>query len=322
MRKNIFTKRLVKRVAIVIACLVVGFAVVGSWFIGGMVADGILHQNEDKDTHYNSIMQLEEWGYDTEGFEKTYSKTEISATAEDGNVVPANFYAGKNDEIVVLVHGAGGDRACMYPLAEKYLEEGYGVISIDQRGSGSNPDDEVTFGIKERLDVEAMVAYAREELGADKVIVHGQSMGAQTAALYASNVSTGSVETADAVVCDSPVPGMESLLKDMFGDGDRESFGAIYYTTVGKIYMQLVNHMSFDEADTIEVVKNDNIPTMVIVSTEDELCMADEVKEVYDNIGCKDKAIMYVESEHIKGVIDDPNGYMEGVNSFLTGLGL
>ena len=55
--------------------------------MGGVVADKILHQNEGKDTHDNSLKQLEIWGYDIDAFHEKYTGTEVSATASDGNVV-------------------------------------------------------------------------------------------------------------------------------------------------------------------------------------------------------------------------------------------
>ena len=211
MKKN----RLKKGIIITVSTLLI-LAAGSSFAFGGFIADRILHQNADKDTHDNSIKQMEVWEYDYKSFEDKYKGTEISTTADDGNVVPATYYSNDCDTCVILVHGAGGDRACTAPLAEGYLERGYDVIAIDQRGCGANPDDRVTFGINEQLDVRAMVKYARETLGKKTVYVHGQSMGAQTTAIYASNVTPGDVNAADAVICDSPVPGMELVLKEMF----------------------------------------------------------------------------------------------------------
>lgn len=317
MKKN----RIIKGIAITLG-VIAFIGVAGSVAMGGYVADRILHQNEDKDTHDNSIKQLEVWGYDTEKFMNTYTGIEIRAKAEDGNEVPGTYFDNDSEKCVILVHGAGGDRVSIYPLAEQYIEDGFDVIAIDQRGCGTNPDDRVTFGIKEELDVRAMVKYAREELKADKVIVHGQSMGAQTTAIYASNVIPGTAEAADAVICDSPVPGMELILKETFGDGDTDSFLANYLTGASKVFMKVVNGIDYDDGDTIKVVKNDCIPTMVIVSDKDEVCLPDQVMQVYDNIACGNKTILHVNSAHIEGVIDDPEGYMSSVESFLTGAGI
>lgn len=312
MKKN----RLKKGIIITLTTIII-LAAGGSFAMGGYVADKILHQNADKDTHDNSIKQLGEWEYDIDTFNKTYTGTEIAATAEDGNTVPATYFDSNSDTCVILVHGAGGDRVCTYPLAEGYLQNGYDVIAIDQRGCGDNADDKVTFGINESLDVKAMVEYARETLGEETVIVHGQSMGAQTTAIYASNVTPGTPEAADAVICDSPVPGMELILKEMFGDGDTESFTANYLTGTSKIYMGLVDGIDYDDGDTIEVVADDMLPTLVIVSDRDEVCLPHQVEELYENVGSDNKQIMHMDSAHIEGIIDDPEGYMDGVMSFL-----
>ena len=306
-----------------IALGVIAFiSIAGSVAMGGYIADRILHQNEGKDTHDNSIKQLEVWGYDTEKFMNTYEGTDIKVTAEDGNTVPATYFDNDSDNLVILVHGAGGDRVSIYPLAEEYIKDGFDVIAIDQRGCGENADDRVTFGINEALDVKAMVKFAREEIKADKVIVHGQSMGAETVAVYASNVTPGTVEAADAVILDSPVPGMELMLKETFGDGDTESFMAKYLTGTSKAFMKAVNGIDYDDADTINVVKNDKIPTMVIVSDKDKVCLPDQVMQIYDNIACENKAIYHADSAHIEGVIDDPEGYMSSVENFLKNLGI
>ena len=315
-------KNKIAKAAAITAGTVALLAGIGSIAMGGYVADQILHQNADKDTHDNSLKQMEVWEYDTDAFNAAYTGVEISATAEDGNEVPGTYFDMGSDKCVILVHGAGGDRACVEPLAEGYLQRGYDVIAIDQRGCGSNPDDRVTFGIHESLDVKAMVEYARVDLENKEVLVHGQSMGAQTTAIYASNVQPGTPEAADAVICDSPVPGMELILKEMFGDGNTESFMANYLTGTSKVYMDIVYKINYDDADTIKVVANDHIPTLIICSDKDEVCLPDQVAEVYENVACEHKAIVHFDSAHIEGVIDDPEGYMNSVEGFLQPLGL
>lgn len=305
------------KVLIIILTVIIVLAAGGSLFMGNYVADQILHQNADKDTHDNSLKQLEVWGYDTDAFLAEHEGTDITATAEDGNEVPASIYGYGNDKCVILVHGAGGDRYCVAPVAEKYFTNGYDVIAIDQRGSGVNPDDKVTFGINEQLDVKAMVAKARTELGYDTVIVHGQSMGGQTTALYAANVTPGSIEAADAVILECPVPGMELILKEMFGDGDTDSFMAKYLVGTSKFMMNLRYGIDYDDGDTIALASNIEIPALVIVSDRDSVCLPDQVEQIYDNISVDEKEIVHFDSAHIEGCIDHPEEYEESIMSFL-----
>ena len=314
--ENKMKKKLVKGIIITVTVLAV-IAAAGSAVLGGYVAKKILYQNADKDTHDNSLKQLELWGYDTDTFLAEHEGSDISATAEDGNIVPATYYNYGNDKCVILVHGAGGDRVCIAPVAESYFEKGYDVIAIDQRGSGVNPDDRVTFGILESLDVRAMVKTAREMLGYDTVIVHGQSMGGQTTAIYAANVIPGSSEAADAVILECPVPGMELILKEMFGDGDTDAFIARYFTGTSKAFMKLVWDIDYDDADTITKACDINIPALVIVSDNDSVCLPNQVEEIYDNIACDEKEIVHFDSAHIEGIIDHPESYRESLFAFL-----
>ena len=303
----------------VLATLTIG----GSIVIGGVIADKILHQNKDNDTKSNSVKQLELWGYDLDAFNSTYTGTKISATASDGNVVPGTLFEQGSDTCIILVHGAGGDRVCTYPLAEGYLQDGYDVIAIDQRGCGDNEDDRVTFGINESLDVEAMVAHARD-LGYGGVVVHGQSMGAQTTVIYASNVTPGEAGAADAVICDSPVPGMELILRLMFGESEENAYSPLvnYLIFTSKTFMNTFDGIDYDDGDTIAAASRIEIPALIIVSDQDEVCLPHYVEDIYDNITSDGSAIMHVDSAHIEGIIDDPDGYMDGVESFLQQAGV
>lgn len=319
MRRSKIIKGLVIT-ASVIAALLIG----GSIVIGGIISDKILHQNEGKNTSDNSVKQLELWGYDLDAFNEAYNGVEVRAEASDGNVVPGTLFGQGSDTCVVLVHGAGGDRVSIYPLAEGYLQDGYDVIAIDQRGCGANADDRVTFGINEALDVEAMVAYARESLGYGQVVVHGQSMGAQTAVIYASNVKPGEAGAADAVIADSPVPGMELMLRLMFGDGEEGAYSPVTNFLIGtsKTFMNTFDRIDWDDADTIEVASYIEIPTLIIVSDRDEVCLPQYVEQIYGNITSEGSAILHVDSAHIEGIIDDADGYMSSVENYLTSVGV
>lgn len=320
MKKNIIGKAVKITLGVVAALTVIG--TVG---MAKLVTDGVFYQNKNNDTQGNSIKQLEAYGFDLDGFNKSFKGEEISVTAEDGNVVPGTLFDMDSDKCVVLVHGAGGDRVSTYPLAQQYIERGYSVIAFDDRGHGLNPDEKVTFGIHELYDVKALVKYAREILGSSEVIVHGQSMGAQVTAIYASNVTPGTVEAADAVICDSPVPGMEYMIRSVIADDDpeeMESFVTSYFTETGKLYSKIFYHIDWNDGDTINAVANDQLPTLVFVSQKDTVCLPEKVEEVYENISSSEKSIAYVNSAHIEGVIDDPDGYMEYIETFLDSAGL
>ncbi|HKM35956.1 MAG TPA: alpha/beta fold hydrolase [Lachnospiraceae bacterium] len=296
--------------------IIIGLAVM-SVITGKKVSDGILNQNENNDTKRNSIEQLKLWNYDAESFHERYKGTDFEIVSSDMNIVPGTIYLCNedSDRWVILIHGAGGDRECVIPLAEGYLQNGYNVLTYDQRGHGDNSDGRVCFGILEKNDVEALVDYARNDWNAEFVVVHGQSMGGQTAGLYAA--TEHAEKKADAVILDSPVPGLEILMFLMFTEEGCDEYAAKYILSCGRTYAKIVEGIDYSDGDTIEKMKDVTIPCAVILSERDETCLPEYVEQVFDNVASEKKVLIRMDSKHIEGVIDHKEKYFSNIFEFL-----
>ena len=315
-------KKVVLIVVSVLAGLILCAGIGLSLFVGKLSAEGLLYMNEGNDTKQNSIDQLAEWGYDLESFQECFKGEELTLESKDGVKVPATYYkmaaenTAEENQVVILVHGAGGDRVSVVPLAELYLENGWSVLTFDQRGSGDNSDDKVSFGYYEALDVECLVDYAVNVIGADKVVVHGQSMGGATAGLYA--VTEHAKENLDAAILDSPVDSMERMFRGVFeGMEGSEDIPTDYVVACGDIYLKLFYGFSFEDTEIINRMTENQVKTLVILSEKDELCLPESMEELYNNIDTDKKALMRVDSEHIEGAIDDPEEYICQVLEFI-----
>lgn len=314
-----------KKAKKIIITVVLGLLVLGailrigmSLIVGQMVAEGLLYQNEGNDTKQNSIKQLEVWGFDLEGFENTYQGEDFVLETADGVSVPGTYYEADemSNETVILVHGLGGDRKCMAPLAKLYLEQGWNVLTFDQRGHGDNSSDKVSFGYFEARDVECLVDYARQELGAEKVVVHGQSMGGATTGIYATTQHAR--EYVDAVVLDSPVDSMERMFRGVFSEMEgSEDIPTDYVVACGDIYLKLFYGLSFADAETIDRMKENQVKTLVIVSEQDDICFPEIVEELYENVATDEKEMITMASKHIEGAIDYPDAYIQQVMDFV-----
>ena len=86
---------------------------------------------------------------------------------------------------VILVHGVGGNRADMLPLAKFLVAAGYDAFAIDLRAHGESEGDYPSPGYREVAEIDAAIEHARKR-SARPVILLGHSLGA-VAVLHATS---------------------------------------------------------------------------------------------------------------------------------------
>lgn len=87
------------------------------------------------------------------------------------------FNVDQSKPVIAIFHGLRSNKGFMLGRAEFLVESGFNVLLIDLRGHGESVADEITFGAKESLDVDASIRYIRKAYPNSKVGVIGVSMG-------------------------------------------------------------------------------------------------------------------------------------------------
>jgi pimeloyl-ACP methyl ester carboxylesterase len=124
-----------------------------------------------------------------------------------GWYVPADSGAGSTAPTVVLVHGWAANKSEALKYAVPF-HAAYNVVVIDLRGGGRSSRSEVTFGLREKLDVEAMVDWLERTKHPAHIAVMGNSMGGATAVMAAVND-----QRIEALILDS----MHARVEDLIG---------------------------------------------------------------------------------------------------------
>jgi pimeloyl-ACP methyl ester carboxylesterase len=123
---------------------------------------------------------------------------EVPLRTRDGiNLHSWLFRSPDAEASVILLHGHGGNKDSLLPLAEMLFPR-FTVLMLDLRGHGTSEGVRTTIGYEERQDVHAAVDLL-EAQGLGPVGIFGMSMGAATAILAAAED-----ERIAAVVADSP----------------------------------------------------------------------------------------------------------------------
>jgi dipeptidyl aminopeptidase/acylaminoacyl peptidase len=109
---------------------------------------------------------------------------DVSLKAEDGETLRGWFIPAASADVgMVTVHGLGANRLEFLSDAKMLHDSGYAVLMFDCRGHGMSDGSGriLRLGIWEHRDVEAAVAYLKQNRGIKRVIVFGCSQGAASA---------------------------------------------------------------------------------------------------------------------------------------------
>jgi pimeloyl-ACP methyl ester carboxylesterase len=112
---------------------------------------------------------------------------------------------------VVAVHGAGNDRRDFLRHVPMFHRAGLPVVLFDCRDHGISDGRSrgISLGLRESEDVSAVVAWARRELGLERVAVIGTSQGGASVILAAA-ADPG----IDVVVAENPFTSIRQLVAD------------------------------------------------------------------------------------------------------------
>ena len=303
-------------IAIVLAVLFLGF----SYFLGKQIVAGStqLVTNESTKNAHEDLWAAHGFHYDT--FCQTYTIETMNLTSSfDGHVIPADFIYSdnKNNDVVIMTHGLGGNRYTNYPIAEFFLENGYNVITYDQRSSGENTAGKTTFGYWEKYDLMDCIAYAKERIQGKKIGVWGESFGGATAI---QAVAYEDVQNDLAfLVLDCPVSSMEWMVAEEIKGMDT-GIPLDYMMWCGSIVNHIELGFSYKEADSAQAAKNIQIPTLVINSEIDKTTPCFMGQDIYDSLISPEKELWTVtDSGHVRIWFDYHEEYCSKILRFMEG---
>jgi len=102
---------------------------------------------------------------------------DVEIKTEDGVRIAGWYIKGDSDRAVVLANGIRGNRSGLVDRAKLYVEEGFGVLLIDLRGTGESDNQPVSYGWYERHDIHAATDFLRKK-DYENIGAHGVSLGA------------------------------------------------------------------------------------------------------------------------------------------------
>ncbi|WP_119458445.1 alpha/beta hydrolase [Rhodospirillaceae bacterium SYSU D60014] len=97
-----------------------------------------------------------------------------------------------NAPVLALFHGNGGHIGHRAPKMKPYIEAGYGVLLAGYRGYGGNPGRPTEEGLYSDARA-ALDFFARQGLGAERLVLYGESLGSAVAVQMATERSVAAL---------------------------------------------------------------------------------------------------------------------------------
>jgi uncharacterized protein len=145
----------------------------------------------------------------------SFTPYEFQADYEDVELVTADavafgawyFRQPGSPQTIIVSGGHKGQRQGALGIAVSLWRKGFNVILYSYRGMSGSDRAPVTFGIKEVLELQAVIAFARKRIPQARIGLLGYSMGAVVSLLGAAGEPG-----VEALVLDSPFSDLRTLL--------------------------------------------------------------------------------------------------------------
>ena len=222
--------------------------------------------------------------------------------------------AGDPAQIVLVCHGYGGTKESLFAEAAELHALGLDVLLLDFRGSGGSAGDTTSIGWFEAFDVEAAVHLARETLGAERVALHGVSMGA-AAGLRATHELGVRV---DAMALEAPFPTLLSTTIRRFERMGLPSWPSAWLLVYWGGAQLDFDAFAFTPEQWIATVP---CPTLALFGAEDPNVSAEDVERFLAHAPEDVRSVVVPDAAHAPLVHGRQEWWRETVGEFLASAG-
>lgn len=292
------------KITIIIAILLVGAYVAGSWLFSSVALD-------------SPGKTLAE----TQAAQKSFAELGIpqpeEVTIPVGDITLSGFLF-ENDKDgqcgVILLHGYGGNRYESLQYAPLFWERGCDLLAYDHRGYGTSTPALHTYGYHEKDDVVAALDWftARTGLDRSQVGLVGVSYGAATALQAAPAVPEVAF-----VLADSSYQDLRSILTRQAS----QQFGLLGRLLLPGAIQAADLRVGFDVDDVSpqNAAAQAAMPILLIHSLQDGFTPSTHSEAIYEHSN-KDRTVLHINdwgSTHARDILTDYGRFRVEVDDFL-----
>lgn len=309
-----------KKLGIILAGIVVlavaGLIVAGNYFYNQGVKRGTdieLHReassvNAKVSGQGESLLKKDKDWY------KKQEKEIVDMKSYDGLQLKAKWIQNDADthKAVILAHGFRNTGDNMGKYAKMYNDMGFDILLPDARGHGDSAGDYIGYGWHDRLDYMDWIQLIIDKYDEEQIILDGNSMGAATVLMTSGEQLPSEVK---GIVADSAYSSVKAELKHQLKHIYHLPSFPLLDVTSG--ITKIRAGYTFGGASTIDQVKKNTRPLLIIHGDADELVPTDMAYEIYDAAGGDKEQWIVPDVGHTKAFDKVTKEYKKRIKAFV-----
>lgn len=240
---------------------------------------------------------------------------EINLKSYDKKNLKGYFLNNHSNKLVIMVHGYHGRYYSLTAQAHIFFDNGYDVLSINNRCHDTSEGKLITMGKRESKDLDKWIELMLERNPNYQIVLYGISMGGHIAMLSAAKPNVN-----EKVKCVIEDCGFNSL-KDELILMVKQSPAPFPILTVylAEWYSVLFHHFSYSYSID-KAFKTLKLPILLIHGSQDNYVPTENIykneKAVPENV--YHETHVFEGSGHTKSVVDSRKKYTKVVNDFVN----
>lgn len=222
--------------------------------------------------------------------------------------------ASQGERYVLLSHGYKGSGFGDFAYTARFLHEHQcHLLFIDQRCCGESEGEYITFGAKEKYDVQRWAYYiAKRNKDRLPIYIYGTSMGA-AAALMASGQKLP--EDVKGIIADCGFCSMKRQFQDMAANWFHLHWIGLLLLRVDLLCRVLAG-FAVKEADTTQAMKKNKRPVLFFHGLLDTYVAPENTRYNYSVCQAPGEMVLIPEARHLCCAYEDPGLYRRKLTEF------
>ena len=219
---------------------------------------------------------------------------DVSIKTADGVTLHGWFIVGRSSQVLLFFHGNAGNISHRLDSIRQFQNLGLSVLIIDYRGYGQSGGRTTERGIY--CDADAAWRYLTENRGisASDIVIFGRSLGASAASWLAAQ------HQPLALIVESSFTSVPDIAQEL-------------YPWLPARWLSRFSHATRD------YVRDVQCPVLVAHSRDDEIIPFHHGEAIFASAN-EPRTLLALRGTHNDAFLRDERAYIEGVQTFLTGL--